>query len=209
MIKILFIFFSLLLALNARENPFFPSEGEKDITVSSNEIRDKEPLKRASISLPSHARLLQKVTLEYKSLDGSIESKSIELNNAIDWHLPIFISQSVETQLAQKTSQHKNEIFQQIASTPNLKFLALKRTLRILTEDEIIRDFMLVEPHRMVIDFKKEQSVKRFSLKNPNAVFKEIRIGNHKGFYRAVIELDGSYRYKKTKIANGYEFELL
>lgn len=207
--KILFIIFSLLLALSARENPFFPSEGEKDITVSSNEMRDKEPLKRASLSLPSHARLLQKVTLEYKNLDGSIESKSIELNNAIDWHLPIFISQSMETQLAKKTSQHKNEQFQQIASTPNLKFLAFKRVLRIITEDEIIRDFMLVEPHRIVMDFKKEQSVKRFSLKNPNAVFKEIRIGNHKGFYRAVIELDGNYRYKKTKIANGYEFELL
>jgi hypothetical protein len=53
----------------------------------------KEPLKRATIAISSQARVIKKVTVEFKNLDGSIESKSIDLDNAIDWHLPLFISQ--------------------------------------------------------------------------------------------------------------------
>jgi len=87
-IKLFLVTLFLFVSLQARENPFFPSEGEKDIPYTSNENTTIPQLKRATISLPTRARVIKKVTIEYKNLDGSIENKSIELENSVDWHLP-------------------------------------------------------------------------------------------------------------------------
>ena len=215
----LLISFLLFVLLNARENPFFPSEGEKDILVTSNINSGKEPLKRATIALPSQARLLQKVTIEFKNLDGSIESKSIELDNAIDWHLPIFISQSytessksVQVEVvpsSSKKNQNKSSGYKNILSMKHLTISSSGKNLKLITSDELIRNFLLVNPHKIVIDFKKDTDIKSYVKNVPNNIFKKIRIGNHNGYYRVVIELDGFYRYDIKKISNGYLLGLI
>ncbi|MEK6658508.1 MAG: AMIN domain-containing protein [Campylobacterota bacterium] len=217
MIKVLFITALLLYTLNARENPFFPSAGEKDMPISSNENRSKEPLKRAAIALPAQARILQKVTIEYKNLDGTVENKSIELDNSVDWHLPVFVSQnyaenqktaqSEDTQ-AKKEVKQKDSTYKTIASVENLSFVSSGRSLKIVTTDEVLRNFLLVHPHRIVIDFKKNEDVKSYVKKDSQNIFKEIRIGNHDGYYRVVVELDGYYRYDFKKVSDGYQIEL-
>jgi len=206
----MFIFSLFFILLDARENPFFPSEGEKDILITSNESMDKEPLKRATITLPPQARILKKVTLEFKNLDGSIESRSIELENSVDWHLPVFISQSYtetkdEVNLQSPTNR---QIYKNIASIKHLSLSSFGKNLKLTTKDKAIRNFLLVNPHRVVVDFKKDTDIRSYVKKIPNAIFKEIRIGNHNGYYRAVIELDGHYRYEFKKISEGYLIEL-
>lgn len=220
MIKALFISILLLVTLNARENPFFPSNGEKDILLTTNKESAQTPLKRATIALPTQARVLQKVTIEFKNLDGSIETKSIELDNYVDWHLPIFISQSytqtannvqveaTQTQLMQSKNAQKETKFENIASISFLNFFSSGKTLKLVTNDEAIRNFLLVNPHRIVIDFKKDADIKSYTKKLSDNIFKAIRIGNHDGYYRAVIELDGHYRYSFKKISDGYLVEL-
>jgi len=217
LIRTLLIASLFFLLLDARENPFFSSEGEKDMSVTSNEKTESEPLKRATITLPSQARILQKVTVEFKNLDGSLESKSIELDNAVDWHLPLFISQSYAQQdnstqpkpiaSAQKITQ-KKEPYKNIASIKHLSLFSLGKNLKITTQDEAIRNFLLVNPHRIVIDFKKDTDIRSYIKKAPEGIFKEVRIGNHDGYYRVVIELDGPYRYSFKKISDGYLVEL-
>ncbi|QOY52026.1 AMIN domain-containing protein [Candidatus Sulfurimonas baltica] len=215
MIKVFLITTFLLVTLHARENPFFPSKGEKDIPYSSNENIEKVPLKRATITLPAQARILQKVTIEYKNLDGSLETKNIELDNSIDWHLPIFISQDYGSAPApEPITKNKNETlkksieYEQIASTQYLKFYSSGKNLKIITSDNMIRNFLLVDPHRIVLDFKRDSSMKSYSKKNFKKIFNNIRVGNHDGYYRAVIELDGLYRYKLDKISDGYLLKL-
>ena len=211
LIRLFLIPFLLFIDLQARENPFFPAQGEKDITLSSNENRGKEPLKRAAVSLPPQARILQKVTLEFKNLDGSIETKSIELSNSIDWHLPIFITQSYEepsTTPPQISSANASAKFKQIASIKYITLSTMGKSLKLATSDEALRDFLLLNPHRIVIDFKKETDIKSYIKTIPQNVFKEVRIGNHKGYYRVVVELDGYYRYTLKKIPGGYLVEL-
>ncbi len=208
MIKVLFTTLLLLITLDARENPFFPSDGEKDMPLTSNEDKTLPPLKRAAISFPPQARVLQKVTIEYKTLDGSVESKSIELQNSIDWHLPIFISQSyAENSNEQKSSSAEKE-FEKIASIKYASFYTSDKELKIITTDKILRNFLLVEPHRIVIDFKRDTSLKSYTKENKKNVFTKIRIGNHAGYYRAVIELDGLYTYTMEKISDGYILKL-
>lgn len=221
MIRTLFISILLLSSLHARENPFFPSVGEKDIPVTTNEESPQIPLKRAAIVLPTQARVLQKVTIEFKNLDGSVEYKSIELDNSVDWHLPIFISQSyaeaangVKQEAAsaapaiQKKSPPKDAQYENIFSIPFLKMSSSSKNLKLTTGDEAVRNFMLVNPHRIVIDFKKETDIKSYIKKVEGNIFKEVRIGNHDGYYRVVVELDGHYRYDFKKVADGYLVEL-
>ena len=206
--KILLIMLSLLFSLYARENPFLPANGERDIPLTSNQDNSKPALQRATISLPKYARILQKVTIEYKNLDGSIESKSIELDNSIDWHLPIFISQSYSTSPKQQIVKKVNSRWKKITTMKYASFYTSQKRLKIQTKDKAIRDFLLVQPHRIVIDFDRDVSFKGFTKINENNIFSKIRVGNHDGYYRVVLELDGYYRYKMKKISDGYIFEL-
>ncbi|MFA5233560.1 MAG: AMIN domain-containing protein [Sulfurimonas sp.] len=222
MIRALFISTLLLFTLYARENPFFPSMGEKNIPVTTNEDNSQTPLKRAAITLPTQARVLQKVTIEFKNLDGSIENKSIELENSVDWHLPIFVSQSYSETLSvaqkeaatvpitkKKTSpKTKETMSENILSIPFLKISSSSKSLKLTTSDEAIRNFLVVNPHRIVIDFKKDTDIKSYVKKVEGNIFREVRIGNHDGYYRVVVELDGHYRYDFKKVADGYMIEL-
>ena len=216
MVKTFFIIFVFLTSLNARENPFFPSTGEKDIPITSNISTELSPLKRATITLPSTARVIEGVSIKYKSLDGSKHTQSIELDNTVDWHLPIFISQSYgsdekKVEKVKKTQQveKKKSSYKKIASIKLISFYAKDKKLKVITKDKVIRDFLLVKPHRIVCDFKRDTNIKSF-LKDTskNSLFTKIRIGNHDGYYRVVIELDGYYRYKMKEISDGYIFEL-
>jgi hypothetical protein len=196
--------------MHARENPFFPSIGEKDIPLTTNKQMTFEPLKRATITLPSNARVIKKVIVSYENLDGSIEQTSIELANSIDWHLPLFVSQSyVQNEApAEQNLQQQNSLFKEIASIESAKFFINEKRFKIQTQDKMIRNFMLVTPHRIVIDFDRESNLKSFISPIQNSVFTKVRIGNHDKFYRVVVELDGYYTYKMSKSDNGYIFKL-
>ena len=87
-------------------------------------------------------------------------------------------------------------------------FYTSKKRLKLVTKDKAIRDFLLVQPHRIVIDFDRDVSLKAFTKINKNNIFSKIRVGNHDGYYRVVLELDGYYRYKMKKISDGYIFQL-
>lgn len=212
--KVLIAIFLLLSALEARENPFFPSEGEKEIPYTSNEKKPLPNLKRATITLPSNARILESVTVKYKNLDGSIESKTLDVENTIDWHLPLFISQSYsgesektpakeDVKAKKSQEQSKVETNEKIGSIEFADFYTSGKRLKITTKDKLIRHFLMAEPHRIVLDFQRDATIKPYTKTNPNNIFSKIRVGNHSGYYRVVIELDGYYRYALEDVADG------
>ena len=220
MLRVLFVTLLLLTSLTARENPFFPSSGEKDIPLTSNIDNKLTPLKRATVTLPSTARVIEGVTVSYKSLDGSRHTQSIELDNTIDWHLPIFVSQSYLNEeqktitpkkkiIKTKVTPKKESSYKKIAGIKLISFYSKDKKLKVVTQDKIIRNFLLVKPHRIVCDFKRDTNIKSY-VKNitKNSLFTKIRVGNHDGYYRVVIELDGHYRYTTKDTDNGYIFEL-
>ena len=208
MIKAFLTILLLLSVIEARENPFFPSDGEKDITISSNEDKSLLPLKRSTITLPTYARVIESVTINYKNLDGSQDSKTLELGNSIDWHLPVFISQSYGPMAQKPIAKKSQKKFKKVGSIPYASFYTSGKTLKITTNDKIIRDFLLVKPHRIVLDLDKDTSLKSYVVSNPKNIFSKIRVGNHDKYYRVVIELDGYYRYSMKKTSTGYIFNL-
>ncbi len=213
MIKLLVIYLVLISSLDARQNPFFPSKNETDIFSTTNKVSKIEPLKRATIILPSTARTLESVTITYKNLDGSIVTKKELLGNSVDWHLPIFVSQNIggdEKKLNPKITSKSSEPLTKVASLSFISLYADKKQFNLLTKDKMLRNFLLTKPHRIVCDFKRDINIRSYAKKiDTNSVIKRIKLGNHKGYYRVVIELDGLYRYKKTLIKEGYAFTLL
>lgn len=204
------ITFLLTSIIDARQNPFFPTEGEVDIPFTSNAKTSLDSLKRAAVTVPSNARVIKKVTIDFINLDGTTSSKSISLNNSLDWHLPIFVSQSMgEVNSEKQVKVSKNKV----KSAPNKKVKSKKFTkifnlgfttfykknkeLKITSNDFIIRDFLLTSPHRIVLDFQKDLDMKSKFKSFKSRYFKKISFGVHKDYYRIVIELDGHYRYKK------------
>lgn len=211
MIKLLVLTLLLSILLPARENPFFPSNGEVDMPLSSNQSQSQEPLKRAAITLPSTARNLQSVSISFQNLDGSIEKKSISLNNSIDWHLPLFISQNYDlsdSSTIETTTKEKKYV--ELASLPFSTLYLKEKEIKIVTKDKMLRNFFLVKPHRIVCDFQRDIDIRSYS-KNikTKSVVKRVRFGNHKGYYRVVIELDGYYRYNLSREKDKYIFHLL
>ncbi|HIP19927.1 MAG TPA: AMIN domain-containing protein [Sulfurimonas sp.] len=213
MLKFLVIFLFLLSSLSARENPFFPSKNETDIPLSTNIVSVVQPLKRATLTLPSTARTLESITITYKNLDGSIVSKKELLGNSVDWHLPIFVSQDIggnEKIPQPKSISKKSEKFTKIASLPFISLYTNKQRLKIITKDKMLRNFLLTKPHRIVCDFERDLDIRSYEKKvTTHSKVKRVRFGNHKGYYRVVIELDGHYRYKLTDYKNGYYINLL
>lgn len=218
--KVLIAIFLLLSALEARENPFFPSDGEKEIPYTANENKPLPALTKAAISLPSKARILESVIVKYKNLDGSIESKTLEVHNTIDWHLPLFISQqySANTESAEPTKTAEKPLKSQapkkaqdnekLGSIEYADFYASNKSFKINTKDKLIRHFLLAKPHRVVLDFKRDANIKAYTKNNLQNIFSKIRVGNHSGYYRVVVELDGYYRYNLEEITEGYIIKL-
>ena len=211
--RLFFLLLFIPLALFSRENPFFPVDASQDIPFTSNQIQQIPPLKRVSMQLPSTARTVESIVVSYKNLDGSIATKKIELHNSIDWHLPLFISQnygaSPELPQVVKKVNKKAEVYKKIASLPFITFYAAGKKLKVITSDKLLRHFLLVKPHRIVCDFKRDTDIRSYvkNIKKP-FLFKQIRVGTHKGYYRVVIELDGYYQYKVTTLSKGYLFTL-
>jgi len=214
-IKPLLLILFLLTALDARENPFFPVDSSEEISVTTNQINTIPPLKRASIELPSTARVLESVTIRYKNLDGSIATKSVEIKEGVDWHLPLFISQSYcsndskTTKSQVKTLKVKQEKALEVLNLDFIRFVVTGNQIKIITKDKLLRDFLLIKPHRIVCDFKRDIDIRSYITKLPKGlVFKRIRIGAHKGYYRVVVELDGYYTYRLKKENSAYIFTL-
>lgn len=171
--------------------------------VTTNKPKSFEPLKQASVTLPDSARVIKEVTVRYQNLDGSLDTRTISLENSVDWHLPIFVSQSYSAQAPRKevVSRSKQTGYKNAAAFSEATFYQSGKKMRIKTADRLLRHFMMIKPHRIVMDFERVTDFRSKSKVINSAPYKAVRLGNHDGYYRAVIELDGQYQYKVGKEA--------
>jgi hypothetical protein len=198
--RLLFLIFILMMPLLGRDNPFFPSDPTKQQTPTTNRVENLKPFTTQTLSLPNSARAIKKISITYLNLDGSISSEDLELNNAIDWHVPFIVSQ----QSSKKTDVQKAQTKSKVIDAKFIKFQSSDRSIKIETKDKILRNFMLTSPHRIVLDFSRDTSFKPKRFDVAEIPFKQIRMGNHDKYYRVVIELDGVYNYKLQTSQDSY-----
>jgi len=186
---ILFLF--LALSLFGRDNPFFPTDPNKERVQTTNRVEKLQPYTTQKILLPNSARVVKGITIRYQNLDGSISNEELMLNAEIDWHEPFVITHKSSVPEDKKTKTKTKSI-----KTKYIRFDMSKNRMIVKTSDKLLQNFLLTNPHRVVMDFKRNTSFKPKTYKLNKAPFSKIRMGNHDGYYRVVIELDGQYRYK-------------
>jgi hypothetical protein len=215
------LFFLVLLSITvlvARDNPFESSTISvlPEIGVVTEDTSDNY-LAKEEIYLPSNARRLKKITIDYMSVDGVLRKKEISMDLGVDYHSPIVLTQEKHLPLAEisqsnpKNSGNLSVIEQPISNeevhTPFdfVTFKAVDKEIHILTKDKKIRDFALPNPNKIVVDFKPRDvfSPKLVKMKYKK-YFKNIALGAHRDFYRVAIELNGKYIYDISKIDDGY-----
>ena len=180
------LLFLLVIMLSARENPFAPV-----VTNKNNNIIKKQFFTSKKLTFPSDARVLKSVILKYQAVTGSIKTIEFPINQNIDWHNPLILKS------LQKTKSIKS------VKVKFLTFYIKNHKVLIQTNDELLRNFFLVKPFRYVIDFKANKNFLTYT-KKTDTFIQKIVIGNHSGFYRVVLYLDGIYKPVIQKEAKGY-----
>ncbi len=213
MARIAFLLFIPLLVLFARENPFIPTT-DTNVSITSNIVQPLAPLSSHKVSFPSTARTLEQIVVYFKNLDGSVEQRVVPIQKSIDWHKPLVITQQqlsspITSKIRKKSTKRSHYKRQLLAKLSFIRFYVHATTLRIYTQDKLLRDFMLVKPNRIVCDFKRNVSFAKIVKKgSTKSIFTQVVFGKHKGYYRAVIYLDGYYRYKLTHRKEYYEIKV-
>ncbi|TLD84614.1 AMIN domain-containing protein [Helicobacter sp. MIT 11-5569] len=198
--------------INTQENnitkkvrdPFTPIITPKDSGQITN-TPQLDLFTKTELILPSTARKIKKITLEYQNLNGSITTLEKELEGDIDWHFPLILSQEVQPKTP---SIPNNESF---SLEEYFNFDITKNSITLKTHLALIRDFTLASPTRLILDFKapnKKPLKASFAPKIPT--IPQVSLDTHLDFYRITLDLDGQYKYnltKDTKIGN-YAIEL-
>lgn len=178
--------------LEARENPFEPViQPQEDNFTSRNA---KEYFKDLDFKLPSTARILKEITITYQNIDGSTETKTIPIDESIDWHYPLLLTQK---------SAIISEDVQHFTIKP-FEFFTQGNKFYLYTSASIVRSFVLPAPYRIVIDLEKKVEHPSGAVQLGVKYFSKVSVGMHKDFYRFVITLDGQYRYDISKDGDYY-----
>ncbi|MCR8697075.1 MULTISPECIES: AMIN domain-containing protein [Campylobacter] len=227
---------SCAIALLARENPFVPDDINVTTLDSTNVSENAPKLDRVIAKFPSDARELVSATFSYKSIDGSIKQKIVDINASFDWHDDIIISSqspvttqatpALDVSVTTTDEQTKQAVAKQAAPKPLsvppkiepplksvsfmdfIKFDIFNSKIEIISSDEMIRDFIINKPDKIVMDFSRSSDFTTKTIKIDKGPLKKATIGAHKGYYRVVLFLDGNYHYAIRQSGNGYTLTL-
>ena len=206
--KRLLLILVVITGVFARENPFVPAQDIKNETPPKENI---PYFKEIRFTLPDSARIIKEIKVSYQNLDSSIDEKTIHIEKKFDWHKTFILTQNTEQdKLSTENKKQKTKIpeTKKLSFKNFIKFEVNKEFFKIITKDTKIRDFLVTKPYKIVVDFKRDANflTKTFNLNL--TPFKTLVLGNHEGYYRVVIELDGHYIYKLKKDKDTYTITL-
>lgn len=203
------------------DNPFIPPQ-PIDETAILDDFEKKD------VVFNSDARVLKNISVTYITLDGSEKTISLDINQSIDWHHTYAFVKTKSPQITpildvSVTTPEQFNLTGELNSTLNVEipndngkleefisFASYKNKIKLITQDEIIGNFAVGNPSKIIIDFKKEVSFKTKTLRlKMGTAFNRLTLGAHKGYYRLVIYLDGKYNYKIQKDESGYVITLI
>jgi hypothetical protein len=187
--------------LLARENPFFSTTESASMPISSNKVTHQPPLTSMTYNFPDQARVLKEATFTFQNVDGSLETRKLQIDQSIDWHNPLVLSQygsekktaTVTAPIGQSTSTDSGFI----------QFQTSGNHISLITKDSILRSFSLSDPSSMIVDFAHTAAFTPYEKTLGTSPFTKVKVTNHGKFARAIITLDGRYTCTVTKTAQG------
>lgn len=240
--KILWLFLSLAVIIEARENPFETGMSPQAVGKTTQIKDERTNFTSTTLILPSSARILKSASVTFQNLDGSISEEIVAIEQDVDWHLPLILSsQKIDANVATPivlpaaTPETKKAVEKKVVVEPtpvkeekatttvltananadstfkineDISFFINQNEITIFTKDSKMRDFLIADPYKVVIDFKKESTYTTKTLEFKKAPFISATLGTHDGFYRIAILLDGQYRYDLQAFNGGYIIKL-
>lgn len=231
--KIFLLFLFLMVHLEARENPFESPVSSAEVGKMTDIEERSEDFESVSVELPSTARILKSVTVAFQNIDGSIAKEERQIDQNIDWHLPLILAPKASKTVAPLLEKKADtSLITSLKATPSkatpslvthtntpkeeaslllakgITYRVHGREITFLTQDEKLRDFLIADPYKIVVDFKKSAAFSTKTVLLHQAPFVSMTLGDHKDFYRVAILLDGHYRYDITKTESGYRITL-
>lgn len=183
-----------LCALLARDDPFeSPKQSEDSKSASKTDV-----FTNFNFKLPSTARKIKEITITYQNIDGSVDTQKFSIEKGIDWHYPISVSQ-LDAHIDKSPDYY---------SENKIIFFIKDSKLYISAKRKMLRDFILPEPFRILIDFSKEDGDVEKKLNIDDKYYKAITLIPHKDFLRVQLTLDGNYQYEVSKNDDGYILNL-
>lgn len=188
-------FIALLIGSSiARDNPFFSTDENTHLPASNNKFEKHPPLVSLGYHFPSQARVLKEASFTFQNLDGSIETRRIEIDQSIDWRNPLMLSQAhsnnTSTEMASAKSSSADFGFIHFSSSLNRMTIAIKGPM--------IRYFTLSDPSSIVVDFQYIDLFTPLEKSLSASPFMKVKVANHGKFTRAIITLDGHYNCSAT-----------
>lgn len=217
-IRNLSIFLALVSVLSADENPF---QNKQNIDIIAPPV-----FQRDEVKFNSNARILKSVSFHYISLDGSENTITLDINKSIDWHDTYVVTRQSAPNPSRildvsVTIPEKNNSGTESNSSISLElpdqtgkiydfiaYTTYKSKIKLNTNDEMISNFSIGNPSKIVLDFKSDTVSPTKNIRLSNSLFKRIDFGSHNGYYRLVIYLDGKYDYDIQKDSSGYLISL-
>lgn len=197
--KVLYVSLIAAFAVFARENPFFSTDESSSIPISSNTVVHKPPLTSMTYSFPDQARVLKEATFTFQNVDGSFETRKLQIDQSIDWRQPLILSQysnqTTQSTTVSNRSSHANYGF--------IQFLHTGNKMSIVTKDPILRSFSLGDPSSIIIDFVHSTRFDAYEKNLAASPYSTVKVTYHGKFARALITLDGRYACTVSKTAQG------
>ncbi|MDD2384186.1 MAG: AMIN domain-containing protein [Sulfurospirillaceae bacterium] len=234
MTKIASLLLLCVACISARENPFEMTESSTIVGKTTQIEGSRTNFESATLKLPSSARILKSVSITFQNLDGSISEEIQSIDKDIDWHHSLIIQPdkntfntphnetpipltivAPESKKNEITSHKKESVLTKTLQSSNQFALSdtilldiNENALKILTRDIKVRDFLISDPYKIVVDFQKISTFATKTISLQKLPFVSATLGNHDNFYRIAIALDGQYRYDIQKVEEGYLIRL-
>jgi hypothetical protein len=197
MTKALLISSLFITSLLSRDNPFFSLSEGTELPVSSEKSDYKPPLRSMTYNFPDNSRVLKTVSFTFQNIDGSLETRKVEIDQSIDWRTPLILSQSGDRKSipALKQSTSANCDFMQFSNSEN--------RLSIITKDLMVRHFTLTDPDRVIVDFKHKSLFQSYEKDLLSLPYTKVKVTNHGSFARVILTLDGRHICQVSKTDQG------
>lgn len=199
--KVLFLSAILSCALMARENPFFSTAESTAMPISSNQVPHQPPLTSMTYNFPDQARILKEATFTFQNIDGSLETRKLQIDQSIDWHKPLVLSQYGADKSTGATATGTGQ--SRSIDSGFIQFKTSGNRISLTTKYPILRSFSISDPSSIIIDFSHTTPFSPYQKSLESSPFTKVKVTNHGKFARVIITLDGRYTCTVSKIAQG------
>lgn len=199
--KALFLSAVLSCTLMARENPFFSTDESATMPLSSNQVTHQPPLTSMTYNFPDQARVLKEATFTFQNVDGSLETRKLLIDQSIDWHKPLVLSQYGGENSTGATARSVGKSLS--ADNGFIQFKTSGNRISLTTKDQVLRSFSLGDPSSIIVDFSHTAIFTPYEKTLESSPFTKVKVTNHEKFARVIITLDGRYTCTVSKTAQG------